>query len=118
MFLEDIIFWFSTCFLTLSVVATATYDYILTEVQTGGYVYAMITIPVLWYSSLEVFLPFQSRQAYLMLLINEYFKFYLVIMTYFFVFYLGSFDCAVSIPTPAYPWLSGVYDYMCYDLAD
>ena len=57
MYLEDVIFWLSTCLLTFGIVATAIYDYILTEVQTGGFIYALISLPVLWYAGLEILFP-------------------------------------------------------------
>ena len=76
MYLEDVIFWLSTCLLTFGIVATAIYDYILTEVQTGGFVYALISLPVLWYAGLEIIFPKESRKAYMMLMVNEYLKAY------------------------------------------
>ena len=99
--------------LTFGIIATSIYDYILTEVQTGGYIYALITLPVLWYASLEIIFPKESRKAYMMLMINEYFKAYLVVITYFFLFYLGSFNCDSYLSDPKYPWLDNIYGYMC-----
>ena len=113
MYLEDVIFWLSTCLLTFGIIATAIYDYILTEVQTGGFIYALISLPVLWYAGLEIIFPKESRKAYMMLMVNEYLKAYVLINSYFFVFYLGSFNCDSYLTDPKYTWLDNIYGYMC-----
>ena len=58
---------------------------------------------MLWYAGLEIVLPYESRQAYMMLLVNDYLKFYLLAIGYFFLFYLGSFDCDSFLTPPKYP---------------
>ena len=84
---EDYIYWFSSMSLFFSMSLTYLYDYSLSTVYTGGVYYGLATAPIMAYSFLEIFLPYLSRQAYMMLLVNEYLKLYAVALGIFALVY-------------------------------
>ncbi len=120
--LEDFIYQFSTMLLFFTMSITYLYDYSLSTVYTGGIYYGIATAPLLGYSFLEIFLPYQSRQAYMMLLVNEYLKFYTALLGVFALIYKGRVPC-YALFDPFFTSLSGnaIYNgikaYVCDTVA-
>ena len=116
--LEDIVYWFSTMVLFFSMSITFLYDYSLSTVYTGGIYYGLATSPLLGYSFLEMFLPYQSRQAYMMLFVNEYLKFYVVALGIFALIYEGKVPCISFFSASSGNAISdGIKAYLCETVA-
>ncbi len=111
-------FWFSSMLLFFSMSLTFLYDWSLSTIYTGGIYYGIATSPLLSYSFLEMFLPYHSRQAYLMLTVNEYLKFYVVALGIFSIIYGGQIPClSFFTTTTGITILDGVKGYLCNTVA-
>ena len=116
--LEDFIYQFSTMLLFFTMSITYLYDYSLSTIYTGGIYYGIATAPLLGYSFLEIFLPYQSRQAYMMLLVNEYLKFYLGALGIFALIYQGKVPCiSFFAASSGNAIMDGIKAYLCNTVA-
>ncbi len=114
MYLEDLVYWLSTMLLTAELVLTSLYDLAVDEVFTGGLIYSGVTLPVLGYSLLELYVPYQSRQAYMMLLVNDYLKIYFLFITYIALYYYGTLNCnTFQTGVSQWEWVNQMRQYFC-----
>ena len=115
--LEDLIYFFTSSFLWTSIIGAAMYDLsmskvLATLVQTGGLLYALITLPIGLYSGMYLFLKDLSQNVVIKFAVIMYTVTYTGFIIVINILWTQGFFCTVGFTT-GNTYFDAVAKYSC-----
>ena len=115
--IEDVIYWLASAFLLTCVSGSLAYDMSVpktlpTIVQTGGFVYAPLTLPLVIYSGLQVFMPSLAFDLTVKRVYMIYLAAYTAALSVFMYLFYSMILCGVTTGG-VFPYYDEVESYLC-----